>query len=114
MGRPRRPTLAPGGQWAADPASVVAAPERPSGVPEGGGDDRLSPARNAGLTAGEDVLDVGCGSGRVALPLISILGPDGSYEGFDVVPEAVAWSRRRITAAHPNFRFQLADVHSDH
>ena len=70
--------------------------------------------RNAGLTAGEDVLDVGCGSGRVALPLISILGPDGSYEGFDVVPEAVAWCQRRITAAHPNFRFQLADVHSDH
>lgn len=70
--------------------------------------------RSTGLVAGDDVLDVGCGSGRAAIPLINVLGPEGSYEGFDIVPEAVAWCTRRITPAHPNFRFQVADVYNNH
>jgi ubiquinone/menaquinone biosynthesis C-methylase UbiE len=69
---------------------------------------------HAGLAAGDDVLDVGCGSGRVAIPLIETVGPEGSYEGFDVVPEAISWCTRRITSVYPNFRFQLADVYSHH
>lgn len=64
----------------------------------------------AGLRPGERVLDVGCGAGRMALPLPDLLGPDGSYDGFDIVPEAVAWCRDHITARHPNFRFRLLDV----
>ena len=70
--------------------------------------------RHAGVGPGDDVLDVGCGSGRVAIPLIETLGPDGSYEGFDVVPEAVGWCSRTITPVYPNFRFQVADVYSHH
>lgn len=67
-----------------------------------------------GMAAGDRVLDAGCGSGRVAVPLIEVLGPDGTYDGFDVVPEAIAWCDRNITSRHPNFRFQLADIYSDH
>ena len=63
----------------------------------------------AGLRPDERVLDVGSGIGRMARPLARHLRPPGAYEGFDVVPEGVAWCRSRYTA-HPHFRFQLADV----
>jgi SAM-dependent methyltransferase len=65
--------------------------------------------RNGGLKPEHRVLDVGCGCGRMALPLTSYLGA-GSYEGFDVVPELIAWCAENITPRHPNFRFVQVDV----
>lgn len=38
----------------------------------------------ANLIPGERVLDVGCGVGRMAIPLTRYLSAEGSYEGFDV------------------------------
>src|SRR5947209_5113048 len=66
--------------------------------------------RLAGLRPDEAVLDVGCGVGRMALPLTRYLGPEGGYLGFDVLRPAVRWCRRRITPAFPRFRFAHADV----
>ena len=63
----------------------------------------------AQLQPDERVLDVGSGIGRMARPLAGYLRPPGAYEGFDVVPEGVAWCLRRYHA-HPHFHFQLADV----
>ena len=63
-----------------------------------------------GLEPGDRVLDVGCGVGRMAVPLIGYLSERGSYEGFDVVPREVEWCRRQITARRPDFRFRLVDV----
>lgn len=63
-----------------------------------------------GLEPHHDVLDVGCGAGRMALPLTEWL--TGRYEGLDVHPEAIEWCRRSITARHPSFRFQVADIRS--
>jgi SAM-dependent methyltransferase len=65
-----------------------------------------------GLQPHHRVLDVGCGIGRLAVPLTAYLSPAGGYEGFDIMPVAIRWCQR-ITRAFPNFRFQLADVHSD-
>jgi SAM-dependent methyltransferase len=65
---------------------------------------------HTGLGEGAGVLDVGCGVGRIAIALIPVLGPQGRYDGFDIVPEAIRWCRAEITSRHPNFRFQLADV----
>ncbi len=68
---------------------------------------------HAGLTSSSDVLDIGCGPGRVAAPLTRFLDPlSGSYEGFDVMPESIKWCRKAITRRHPNFRFQVADLHN--
>jgi SAM-dependent methyltransferase len=64
----------------------------------------------AGLKPDERVLDVGCGSGRMAAPLTQYLSSKGSYEGFDIVPEAIEWCQRNIGSRYPNFRFQLADI----
>jgi len=65
-----------------------------------------------GLRPDERVLDVGCGAGRMAIPLAGYLSSAGHYEGFDVVPDAIEWCRQQISLRHPNFRFQLADVFS--
>jgi len=63
-----------------------------------------------GLRAGHSVLDIGCGVGRLAVPLTNVLGDQGSYDGFDVAQYMIDWCARNITATHPNFRFTHADV----
>src|SRR4051794_28383963 len=67
---------------------------------------------HAGLTPDMRVLDVGCGCGRVAAALTRFLSPAGSYEGFDVIPELVAWCEREIAPRFPRFNFQVADVYN--
>jgi SAM-dependent methyltransferase len=62
----------------------------------------------AGLKPDDDVLDIGSGVGRMAVPLLDYL--TGRYEGFDIVPLGVKWCRKHISARYPNFRFTLADV----
>lgn len=63
----------------------------------------------ADLQPDDVVLDVGCGIGRMAIPLTSYL-VEGVYEGFDVVPEGIRWCQKNITPRFPNFHFQIADV----
>jgi SAM-dependent methyltransferase len=63
-----------------------------------------------GVRAGERVLDVGCGTGRVAVPLVEHLGPEGSYEGFDRDPTRIAWCNAEIAPLHPRFRFQVVEA----
>jgi SAM-dependent methyltransferase len=65
--------------------------------------------RLAGLRPDARVLDVGCGCGRMAVPLSKWLR-GGRYDGFDVVEPAVDWCRAHITPRFPTFRFEVADV----
>jgi SAM-dependent methyltransferase len=62
-----------------------------------------------GLRSDEDVLEVGSGGGRVAIPLADYL-IDGSYEGFDVSAREVEWCRENLTPRAPNFNFQHVDI----
>ncbi|MGO9453018.1 MAG: class I SAM-dependent methyltransferase [Candidatus Binataceae bacterium] len=55
------------------------------------------------------VLDVGCGCGRMALPLVRYL-TTGGYEGFDISAEAIEWCQNNIARQFPNFKFQPADI----
>jgi hypothetical protein len=57
-----------------------------------------------GLRRSDRVLDIGCGEGRMAVPLLDYL--EGDYEGFDFVPIGIVWCRRHITRRNPKFRFQ--------
>lgn len=66
---------------------------------------------HARLQPVERVLDIGCGIGRMALPLTNYLR-EGSYEGIDIVPRGIDWCQKNITPRHPNFRFQLADIYN--
>jgi SAM-dependent methyltransferase len=65
--------------------------------------------RLGGLRRDARVLDVGCGCGRMAVPLSKWLR-GGRYDGFDVVEPAVEWCRRNVTTRFPEFRFVVADV----
>ena len=56
-----------------------------------------------GLRPDSRVLDVGCGTGKLAGVLEDYLSPEGSYLGTDISPEAVAFCRKKFS--RPNFRF---------
>jgi len=70
-------------------------------------------ARYCPLAAGHDVLEVGCGVGRDAIPLTRVLGPDGSYVGVDVSDPSIVWCQENITLRHPNFRFAHLNIRSE-
>jgi SAM-dependent methyltransferase len=74
----------------------------------GGGFDQIGPIevallRHYGLPQDGYLVDVGCGSGRLARPLSAWL--QGSYLGIDLVPALVAHARK--IAARPDWRFQV-------
>ena len=60
----------------------------------------------AGLKPDNAVLDVGCGIGRMAVPLTRFLDKKGSYDGFDNVKSSIDWCKKHISNQYPNFRFQ--------
>lgn len=69
--------------------------------------------RIAGLTSHDAVLDVGCGSGRVALALQSFLSRTGRYVGFDVNKACIQWCQSNIAARDRRFTFLHYDLSSD-
>jgi len=77
------------------------------------GEDLATLLVRHGLKPEHRVLDVGCGVGRVALPLTRFI-TSGTYDGFDIVKRWIRWCRRHITPAHPNFRFTHANIHNSH
>ncbi len=62
-----------------------------------------------GLSPTARVLDVGSGTGRVALGLTRYLS-DGTYDGIEIVRPAVQWCQRVFSREHPNFCFHHLDV----
>ena len=64
------------------------------------------------LRSTDRVLDIGCGTGRMALPLTTYLTPPGEYLGFDITHEGITWCQQQITPRYPNFHFRFADIHN--
>jgi SAM-dependent methyltransferase len=59
----------------------------------------------------EHVLDLGCGIGRMAVPLTQYLDPArGAYDGVDVVQTGINWCAARITPVYPRFNFHHLDL----
>lgn len=58
-----------------------------------------------GLRKDDYLIDVGCGSGRLARPLSEYLS--GAYLGLDVVPELLSYARRLVP--RPDWRFKVAE-----
>jgi len=63
-----------------------------------------------GLKPDHRVLDVGCGFGRMAIPLTDYLTSKGSYVGFDIVPSGISWCMGNITPKFPGFNFFHANI----
>lgn len=68
---------------------------------------------DAGLQPHHAILDVGCGIGRAAAPLVDYLDESGRYAGFDVMAEAIDWCRDNIAVGDSRFEFLHADMRSD-
>jgi SAM-dependent methyltransferase len=62
------------------------------------------------LAPSDRVLDIGCGAGRIARILARRLEPPGSYEGFDVMRDAIGWCQRHYRDTAVPFRFRHADI----
>ena len=76
----------------------------------GAGFDQIGPIlvallRRYGLRPGDHLVDVGCGSGRLAKPLAAYL--TGGYLGIDLVPDLVAHARQ--VTQRPDWRFEVID-----
>lgn len=67
--------------------------------------------RECNLKPSETILDVGCGVGRIAIPLTSYL-KTGRYEGFDIIPNSIDWCCQHISPQYPHFQFKLLDIYN--
>ena len=61
------------------------------------------------MRPGERVLDVGCGTGRLAAHVASLVGPDGEVVGVDPLPMRIELARQQT---RENLRFQVDDAYA--
>lgn len=64
----------------------------------------------ARLEAGESVLDVGCGTGTLAIAARRRVGPSGIVQGIDASPEMIARAIRKAAKAGVDVTFQTAII----
>jgi arsenite methyltransferase len=61
-----------------------------------------------GIKSGDHVLDVGCGTGRMALHVSEIVGPSGSVFGVDPSPYRIKVAQEKLkTKSIKNVRFEI-------
>jgi len=65
------------------------------------------------LKENESFLDVGCGVGRMAIPLTYYLN-QSRYDGFDIYPPMINWCKENIQSKFPNFRFKFVNIYNRH
>lgn len=68
--------------------------------------------RLGGLEPHHRVLDVGCGCGRMAVPLLGYLSDAGGYWGFDIGGDAIRWCQEHVGSRRSNFHFALAPIYN--
>ena len=75
---------------------------------------RQAGVRALGLAAGEDVLELGFGTGNEVLEFAELVGPTGRVAGVDVSPGMLAVANRKLAVAAPKARVDLrvADLDS--
>ena len=64
----------------------------------------------ARIAPGEDVLDVGCGTGKITTRAKARTGPNGSADGIDPAPEMIAVARQKAARAGLDIDYRVAAV----
>ena len=62
----------------------------------------------AGVTSGDNVLDVGCGTGSLALDVKAKVGVEGGVQGLDAAPEMIEVARRKAAKKGADIGFHVA------
>ena len=88
-----------------DSEQLARAYERESATRQFGSGKRL--VADLAVAPGERVLDVGCGTGRLAGHIADIVGPSGRVVGIDPLPERIAIAGAR---ARDNLAFAVGDA----
>lgn len=66
------------------------------------------------LAPGMQVLDVGCGPGRLLIPTAQVVGPSGQVVGIDIQAGMLQHAQQRVTAAAlANVELRLLDITRD-
>jgi len=60
----------------------------------------------------ENILEIGCGSGRIAMPLARYMAGQGHYWGAEIIEKSVRWCQKNITRRYPNFEFLHAELYN--
>jgi SAM-dependent methyltransferase len=63
----------------------------------------------ADLGREESVLDFGCGTGRMALPMARMLNSSSKYLGIDLDAELIDWCNRNIGSSDSRFHFMRSN-----
>jgi ubiquinone/menaquinone biosynthesis C-methylase UbiE len=64
------------------------------------------------IQSGENVLDVGCGTGGVTIPAKLRVGKNGGVAGIDPAPEMIAVARRKANQAGLEIDFRVGVIES--
>jgi demethylmenaquinone methyltransferase/2-methoxy-6-polyprenyl-1,4-benzoquinol methylase/phosphoethanolamine N-methyltransferase len=64
----------------------------------------------AHIAPGEDVLDVGCGTGEITMRAKVRTGPTGAVAGIDPAPEMIAMARQKADRAGLDIDYRVAAV----
>src|SRR5688572_24893406 len=67
-------------------------------------------AELARLETGQSVLDVGCGTGALAIAARGFVGAGGAVTGVDPSPQMVARARRKAAKAGVDARFEVGTI----
>jgi SAM-dependent methyltransferase len=63
-----------------------------------------------GLTSETRILDIGCGVGRLAIGILSLMEKPPRYWGLDVDTHSVRWCKRHIEAKQSRFQFDRVNA----
>ncbi len=64
----------------------------------------------AQLQPGDQVLEVGCGTGTLSLAAKQKVGPTGKVCGIDMIPQMIEISKRKATEAGADITFQQGSI----
>ncbi len=78
------------------------------------GESTFRTLKTQGLKPTDRVLDLGCGIGRMAIPMVGWLEGGGSYDGLDITLDKIRYCNRTIARRASNFRFHHADIYSQY
>lgn len=113
----RHDTQTPGSDTPAEPGALIRWPRRYDllvsfALAGRGGKVRSQVADALELRPGQDVLDVGCGTGTLTLTLAGRVGQEGSASGVDASPEMISAASKKAESKSMAIRFDVAAAQS--